>query len=197
MLHVGQVTLSLAVQFSFFSCVFHDSLGAHTPSGNVQFLKEGFSVGIPHSIWRVLRFPLYQSYYAVASDHATPRIVHYHLKSAPPGSPEKHKEKEDKCTASDNTYAFEPPRQSNTPMVAFCKRLQHRSPPLETVRKSQWTEKPRPRDRRLHHHSLAEQFSSVVACMTLWHHTQMLIMSLYISSSVCMFYVFLNLTRLV
>ena len=35
-------------------------------------LKEGFSVGILHSIWRVLQFLQYQSYYAVASDHATP-----------------------------------------------------------------------------------------------------------------------------
>ena len=41
--------------------------GGHSSSGNVQFFKEGFSVGIAHSIRRVLQLPLYQSYYAVAS----------------------------------------------------------------------------------------------------------------------------------
>jgi len=61
--------LALAVQLSSFSWCFQDSQEVHSSSGNVQFLKEGFSVGIPHSIWRVLQLPLYQSYYSGTLRH--------------------------------------------------------------------------------------------------------------------------------
>ena len=96
--------------------------------------------------------------------------------------PRKHQDKEDYCTTSNNIYYFEPPYQGDTPIATFCKRLQHRSPPLEMVRKEQWTQKPGHQGRRIHHCLLV---GHLLACVTLWRHMRTLTIFLYISSSVC------------